>query len=110
MKLQQRRYLIQIAESGSFTKAATKLNIAQRAFRTESRLLGSDLAGALVVRDGRGVEPTAAGRELSTRAGVLFTDLYEMRQAVTRYRDVVEGTVTIGMMPMLGAHVVPDLL
>ncbi|RUT34801.1 LysR family transcriptional regulator [Arsenicitalea aurantiaca] len=110
MKLQQLRYLIQVAESGSFTKAATKLNIAQPALSKQIRLLESDLGVALFVRDGRGVEATAAGRELLRRAGLLFHDLYEMRQAVTSYRDVVEGTVTIGMMPMLGAHVVPDLL
>jgi LysR family nitrogen assimilation transcriptional regulator len=110
MKLQQLRYLIQIAESGSFTKAATKLNIAQPALSKQIRMLESDLGVALFIRDGRGVEPTAAGRELVQRASTLFNDLYEMRQSIASYREVVEGKVTIGMMPMLGAHVVPDLL
>ncbi|WP_193334784.1 LysR family transcriptional regulator [Devosia beringensis] len=110
MKLQQLRYLIQVAESGSFTKAATKLNIAQPALSKQIRLLEDDLGVLLFSRDGRGVLPTAAGRELVDRASSLFTDLYDMRQSVMRYRDTVEGSVTIGMMPLLGAHVVPGLL
>lgn len=110
MKLQQLLYLIQVAESGSFTRAATKLNLAQPALSRQIRLLEEDLGVPLFRRDGRGVEPTAAGRELVGRATTLFSDLYEMRQAVMRYRGTVEGIVTIGMMPLLGAHVVPSLL
>lgn len=110
MKLQQLRYLIQVAESGSFTRAATKLNLAQPALSRQIRLLEDDLGVALFLRDGRGVEPTAAGRELVKRATALFEDLYAMRQAVTSYRDTYEGEITIGMMPLLGAHVVPGLL
>ncbi len=110
MKLQQLRYLIQVAESGSFTKAATKLNMAQTALSRQIKLLEEDLGVTLFRRDGRGVEPTAAGSELVRRATALFTDLYEMRQAVVGYRHTVEGDVTIGMMPLLGAHVAPTLL
>lgn len=110
VKLQQLRYLIQVAESGSFTKAATKLNMAQTALSRQIRLLEEDLGVTLFRRDGRGVEPTAAGSELVQRATALFTELYEMRQAVISYRHTVEGDVIIGMMPLLGAHVVPALL
>jgi len=110
VKLQQLRYLIQVAESGSFTKAATKLNMAQTALSRQIRLLEEDLGVTLFRRDGRGVEPTAAGSELVQRATALFTELYEMRQAVISHRHTVEGDVTIGMMPLLGAHVVPTLL
>ena len=110
MKLQQLRYLIQVAESGSFTKAATKLNMAQTALSRQIKLLEEDLGVTLFRRDGRGVEPTAAGSELVRRATALFTDLYEMRQAVVGYRHTVEGDVTIGMMPLLGAHVAPTML
>jgi LysR family transcriptional regulator, nitrogen assimilation regulatory protein len=110
VKLQQLRYLIQVAESGSFTKAATKLNMAQTALSRQIKLLEEDLGVTLFRRDGRGVEPTAAGSELVRRATALFTDLYEMRQAVVGYRHTVEGDVTIGMMPLLGAYVAPALL
>lgn len=110
MKLQQLRFLIQVAEAGSFSKAATRLNLAQPALSRQIRLLEEDLGVPLFRRDGRGVEPTAAGRELVERATSLFSDLYEMRQAVMAYRDKVEGHVTIGMMPLLGSHVVPGLL
>jgi LysR family nitrogen assimilation transcriptional regulator len=39
MKLLQLRYLIQVAEIGSFTKAATKLNVAQPALSRQIKLL-----------------------------------------------------------------------
>jgi LysR family nitrogen assimilation transcriptional regulator len=110
LKLQQLRYFVQVAECGSFTRAATKLNLAQPALSRQIRLLEDDLGVPLFRRDGRGVEPTAAGVELMQRANALFAELYEMRQSVMAYRGTADGDVTIGILPLFGATVVPALL
>src|SRR4051812_25595201 len=87
MKLLQLRYLIQVAETGSFTRAATKLNVAQPALSRQIKLLEDELGVTLFRRDGRGVEPTAAGNELVRRSMHIFQNLYEAREAVMAYRD-----------------------
>lgn len=110
MKLLQLRYLIQVAETGSFTKAATKLNVAQPALSRQIKLLEDELGVSLFHRDGRGVEPTAAGNELVRRSMDIFQHLYEAREAVMAYRGQMEGEVTIGILPLFGAAVMPDLL
>lgn len=110
MKLLQLRYLIQVAETGSFTKAATKLNVAQPALSRQIKLLEDELGVTLFRRDGRGVEPTAAGNELVRRSMDIFQHLYDAREAVMAYRDQPEGEVTIGILPAFGAAVMPGLL
>jgi LysR family nitrogen assimilation transcriptional regulator len=110
MKLLQLRYLIQVAETGSFTKAATKLNVAQPALSRQIKLLEDELGVSLFRRDGRGVEPTAAGNELVRRSMDIFKHLFEAREAVMAYRGQTEGEVTIGILPLFGAAVMPDLL
>ena len=110
MKLEQLRYFIQVAEAGSFSRAATKLNLAQPALSRQIRLLEDELGVALFRRDGRGVEPTAAGDELMRRSNALFAELYEMRQSIMGYRGIADGHVTIGILPLFGATVVPALL
>lgn len=110
MKLLQLRYLIQVAETGSFTKAATKLNVAQPALSRQIKLLEDELGVSLFRRDGRGVEPTAAGNELVRRSMEIFRHLYDARDAVMAYRGQMEGEVTIGILPLFGAAVMPDLL
>jgi LysR family nitrogen assimilation transcriptional regulator len=110
MKLLQLRYLIQVAEIGSFTKAATKLNVAQPALSRQIKLLEDELGVTLFRRDGRGVEPTAAGKELVQRAMQIFEYLYETREAIMAYRDQIEGEITVGVLPLFGAAVMPDLL
>jgi LysR family nitrogen assimilation transcriptional regulator len=110
LKLQQLRYFVQVAECGSFTRAATKLNLAQPALSRQIRLLEEDLGVPLFRRDGRGVEPTAAGVELLQRANALFVQLNEMRQSVMAYRGAADGAVTMGIMPLFGATAVPSLL
>src|SRR6188472_2384800 len=100
MKLLQLRYLIQVAETGSFTKAATKLNVAQPALSRQIKLLEDELGVSLLRRDGRGVEPTAAGNELVRRSMDIFKHLFEAREAVMAFRGQMEGEVTIGILPL----------
>ena len=110
MKLLQLRYLIQLAETGSFTKAATKLNVAQPVLSRQIKQLEQELGVALFRRNGRGVEPTAAGQELVRRSVTVFQYLSETREAVTAFLDKADGEVTIGILPLFGAAVVPELL
>ena len=110
MTLSQLRYVIQIAEAGSFTRAATELNVAQPSLSRQVKLLEEELGVPLFHRDGRGVVPTAAGQELVRRAAMVFDYLYDLRKAVMTFRGQADGVVTVGILPLFGATVVPTLL
>lgn len=110
MNFRQLRYLIQVAETGSFSKAALQLNVAQPALSRQIKLLEEELGVPLFRRTGRGAEVTNAGRELVGRAIEIMQALLEAREAVATHRGLAEGEVRIGVLPLFGASIIPDLL
>ena len=68
MNLRQLRYFVSVVETGSMTRAAEQLHVAQTALGMQIRQIEEDLGVALLVRHSRGVEPTKAGRLLHERA------------------------------------------
>src|SRR5258708_22945546 len=64
MNLKQLEYFVQVAELGSFSKAAAVLDIAQPALSRQVRGLETELRQQLFLRNGRGVALTDAGKRL----------------------------------------------
>ena len=68
MDLKQIEYFVRVAELGSFTRASIVLDIAQPALSRPIRQLEVELRQTLLLRNGRGVTLTEAGKH--RRAGV----------------------------------------
>lgn len=110
MNLKQLEYFVKVAELGSFSRAAVVLEIAQPALSRQVRSLEIDLRETLLLRNGRGVTLTEAGRRL-------FEHGTEILQMVTRARDDVEsrrdepaGRVVIGLPPSLSRALTRPLI
>ncbi|MDR7094610.1 LysR family transcriptional regulator [Hydrogenophaga laconesensis] len=71
MKHQQLRYFLQIASSGSMTKAAAALHIAQPALSRQMQLLEEELGISLFERSTKGVRLTPSGELLRKRGNAL---------------------------------------
>ena len=67
MDLKQLDYFVHVAELGSFSRAATRLAVAQSALSRQVRGLEVELRQPLFERTGRGVTLTEAGRRLPQR-------------------------------------------
>lgn len=59
--LRQLRYLVAVADHGSFTAAAVELHVAQPSLSQQVRLLERAVGGPLLERTPRGARPTPAG-------------------------------------------------
>ena len=68
MELRQLRYFVEIAEQGSFTKAAETLAVAQPALSTQIQKLETEFRAKLFVRTKRGVALTGIGNDVLTQA------------------------------------------
>ena len=68
MELKQLDYFLGVAESGSFSKAAIRLSVAQPILSRQIKLLESELGVELLYRNGRGVVVSEAGKVLETYA------------------------------------------
>jgi LysR family nitrogen assimilation transcriptional regulator len=97
MDLRQLRYFTAIVEQGSFSKAATKLRVAQPALSQHLRHMEDDLGVALLHRGTRGVQPTEAGERLLERARRILAEFAELRDSVRGEAAAPSGEVRIGL-------------
>jgi LysR family transcriptional activator of glutamate synthase operon len=102
MELRQLRYLVALAEEGSFTRAAASAHIAQPAMSQQIRRLEDELGLALVERTTRRVALTEAGGLLVVRCRRILAELEAARTELEAVRGVQTGHVTIGTMHTMG--------
>lgn len=102
MDLRQLRYLVALAEEGSFTRAAASEHIAQPAVSQQIRRLEAELGLALVERTTRRVSLTEAGELLVVRARRIMAELEAAEIELQALRGMRGGHVTIGAMHTMG--------
>jgi len=101
MDLKQIEYFIKVAELGSFTRAAIVLNIAQPALSRQIRLLEVELRQTLLLRNGRGVTLTEAGKLLLEHGRGVLHQVERTREELGRVRGALAGKVVLGLPPSL---------
>ncbi|RJF83525.1 LysR family transcriptional regulator [Azospirillum cavernae] len=109
MDIRELRYFVQIARAGSFSRAATRLNIAQPALSRQLKKLEDELGVQLLVRHGRGVEITEAGAQLLAQAEDLIDHFARTLDAVKGCKRNFAGQVVVGVPPTSGLLIVPEI-
>ena len=101
MDFKQIRTFVQVAELGSFTRAAAVLQIAQPALSRQVRALEVDLRQTLFARNGRGVMLTEAGTRLLAHGRGILQQVERARQDLADPSGAVAGLLSIGLPPSL---------
>ncbi|SRR5258707_1331065 len=99
MEFAQLRTLIHVAELGSLSKAAARLNIAQPALSRQVRQLEEELGLRLFTRHGRGMVMTEHGREILTHAQRVMAELDEIRLCASVGDAPLKGQIAVGLPP-----------
>jgi LysR family transcriptional regulator, nitrogen assimilation regulatory protein len=99
MTLNQIEYFIQVAEHGSFSKAALVLGVAQPALSRQVRALETELHETLFLRNGRGVELTDAGRRLLEHGQGILHLVTQAREDLSEHRNEPVGQIVVAMPP-----------
>jgi LysR family nitrogen assimilation transcriptional regulator len=110
MNLKQLEYFVQVAELGSFSRAARVLDIAQPALSRQVRALETDLRETLLLRNGRGVVLTDAGRRLLERGAAILQQVAQAREELGATRDEPVGRVTVGLPPSIARQLTLPLI
>lgn len=110
MNLKQLEYFVQVAELGSFSRAAEVLDIAQPALSRQVRALEIELRENLLTRNGRGVALTEAGRRLFEHGVAILQHVAQAREDMGASRDEPIGHITIGLPPSLGRQLTLPLI
>jgi len=97
MKLQQLRYLREVAKRGlNLSEAAEALHTSQPGISKQIRLLEDELGVDILVRNGkRVVDVTKPGRVILDIAERILQDTENLKQVGREFRDQAAGTLTI---------------
>jgi LysR family transcriptional regulator, nitrogen assimilation regulatory protein len=110
MQFRQLRYFVKIVESGSFSKAASVIHVAQPALSQQVAELEERLGVLLLQRGARGVRPTAAGEILYKEASAILHQLDQLPGIVRSSSGEPEGAVSIGFVSSLAPKLVGGIL
>lgn len=110
MDLRQLKFFLEVVDSGGFTRAAEKLNIAQSALSIAIRKLEDELEVKLFVRRDRKVSLTAEGESLAQNARAIFRGVAKARQEIADLRGLLRGEVRVGLTPMLSSFFFPKII
>jgi LysR family cyn operon transcriptional activator len=104
------RYLLAVADHGSFTRAAEALHVSQPALSQQIKQLELSMGVPLFDRSGRGIVPTDAGRVYLEHARRSLTELDAGRRAVMDVSDLSRGQLRLGVTPTFSEYLVAPLI
>ncbi|MEV6370768.1 LysR family transcriptional regulator [Micromonospora musae] len=91
LELRHLRVVCAIAETGSVTKAASTLGLAQPALTAQLQRIERTLGGPLFERDRRGARPTALGELVLARARVLLPAMKGLQDEAARLAGATDA-------------------
>lgn len=110
MDIRQLRYFVGVVNSGSFTKAASELNIAQSALSLQIRRLEESFGVQLLVRHRAGVDVTNHGLRFLKHARIILDAVADAEAAMANRKSSPAGEVTVGIPSGAARILVSDFM
>ena len=110
MEIHQLTYFVAVAETGSFTRAAERCNVAQPSLSQQIMKLEQELGEPLFDRLHRRVVLTDAGRLLLPRANAILGELQEIKFEMNDEAENKRGKLTVGFIPTIAPFVLPRVI
>jgi len=111
MDTRRLRSFVKIVDTGSLTRAADILRIAQPALSQQLAALEAQFDQRLLIRSKRGVSPTEAGRALYRHAQLILRQVAQAQSDIAQSGSQLSGLVSVGLAPYsTGAELALPLL
>src|SRR5688572_11581527 len=101
---------VAVAETGSFSAAATQLFLTQPAISKRVASLERELKTPLFDRIGHRIMLTEAGRALLLKARLILDEIEESRRLVANLAGLVSGPLQLATSHHIGLHRLPPVL
>ncbi|MFO0550442.1 MAG: LysR substrate-binding domain-containing protein [Polyangiaceae bacterium] len=108
--LRQLQYLVAIADTASFRRAAELCRVAQPSLSAQIAELESSLGVQLFERSSKKVLITPAGADLVARARGLLAAALDLDQAASRATEPLHGPLRIGLIPTAAPYLLPAVV
>ena len=110
MNLRDLKYIIAVAESRHFGKAAERCFVSQPTLSGQIKKLEDQLGIAIFERTNRSVEITPVGEEILANARRIMEQADGIEQVARAYQDPLAGPLRIGAIPTLSPYLMPLIL
>ena len=109
MTLRDLEYLVALAETRHFGRAAERCHVSQPTLSAQIRKLEDSLGVALVERRPRKVALTVAGEAVVERARRMLRDAEDIQALGRASQDPLAGQLRVGFIPTLGPYLLPRI-
>lgn len=110
MNLRDLQYLVALAETRHFGRAAARCHVSQPTLSAQLKKLEGFLGVALIERQPRRISLTAAGQAVVERARRMLRDAEDIRALARASQDPLGGQLKIGLIPTLGPYLLPRIV
>lgn len=107
--LRQLRYLVALAETCNFRRAAERCGISQPSLSAQIQNIEGALAVRLLERSRARVVLTPVGREVVERARGVLDDVQGLADFASVAQQGLMGTIRLGVKPTLGPYLLPQV-
>lgn len=110
MELHQLRYVLAVARTGNFSRAAEQCHVSQPSLSQQIQKLEDELGERLFDRLKSHARLTPAGEALRERAGRILAEVDAVQREATETRALTRGHVALGVLPTIAPYFLPHVL
>lgn len=110
MEMHQLRYMVALARTGNFSRAAEQCNVAQPSLSQQIQKLEDELGERLFDRKQRQVRLTPHGTAFLRRAVRILEEVDAARREASDALDLKHGSVALGVLPTIAPYLLPPVM
>jgi LysR family hydrogen peroxide-inducible transcriptional activator len=110
VNLQDLKYLVSVAETRHFGRAAQECNVSQPTLSSQIRKLEEELGVTLLERTNKRVDLTPIGSQILVHAREALAQASHMEAVARASRDPLVGSLKLGVIPTLAPYLMPLIL
>jgi LysR family hydrogen peroxide-inducible transcriptional activator len=110
MNLKDLKYLVALADTGHFGKAAERTFVSQPTLSAQLKKLEEYLGVKLVERQPKNVQLTEVGRQIVQRARLMLEQGEEIVALARNHTDPLSGRLKVALIPTVGPYVLPRVM
>lgn len=110
MEMHQLRYVVAVARTGNFSRAAEQCHVAQPSLSQQIQKLEGELGERLFDRMKREAKLTAHGEVFLRRAVRILEEVDAAKREAADAQELLRGAMTIGVLPTIAPYLLPEVV
>src|SRR5580658_2525412 len=110
MEMQQLRYVVAVARTRNFSRAAEQCHVSQPTLSQQIQKLEDELGERLFDRMKREARLTPHGEAFLPRAVRIMEEAEAAKREASEAGSLLRGRVTVGVLPTIAPYLLPDVM